>query len=162
MVTASSSALVGAGAVGSALVGGVFFTFSTFVASALRRLPPAEGLPAMQAMNRAAPSSPLFMLALGGTAVVSAVVAVSAIQRLDGPAARWELAASALYLGGMALTVVYHVPQNEALVRVDPAGVGAVKAWTDYLPAWVAWNHVRTVSALASSVAFVLALRTRA
>ncbi|GAA4986027.1 hypothetical protein [Actinopolymorpha pittospori] len=43
-------------AVGSGLVGGVFFGFSTFVMQALRRLPSAQGLAAMQAINVAAPN----------------------------------------------------------------------------------------------------------
>src|SRR5262245_56483306 len=50
-------------ALGAALSAGVFFAFSTFVMQALRRLPDEQGLAAMQAINKAAPT-PLFMLAL--------------------------------------------------------------------------------------------------
>jgi len=36
---------------GTGLVGGIFFTFSTFVMQALARLSPNEGIRAMQAIN---------------------------------------------------------------------------------------------------------------
>ena len=36
---------------GSALVGGIFFAFSSFVMKALARVPPAEGIAAMQSIN---------------------------------------------------------------------------------------------------------------
>src|SRR6516162_5972848 len=61
-----------AGAIGAALVGGVFFAFSAFVMPALRRLPAAQGISAMQSINRTAVTAPL-MLALFGTAVLSGI-----------------------------------------------------------------------------------------
>src|SRR5690606_29761669 len=47
-------ALTWAAAVGSALVAGVFFAFSSFVMPALATLPAAPAIRAMQAINRAA------------------------------------------------------------------------------------------------------------
>ena len=38
-------------AIGSGLIAGVFFAFSTFVMRALGRRPPTEGMAAMQAIN---------------------------------------------------------------------------------------------------------------
>lgn len=38
-------------AVGSALIGGAFFAFSSFVMGALGKLPPAQGVAAMQSIN---------------------------------------------------------------------------------------------------------------
>jgi uncharacterized membrane protein len=148
-----------AAAVGSTLVGGVFFAFSTFVMPALRRLPPTDGLTAMQAMNRAAPASGLFMAALGGTALVSLGLAANATTHLDEAHARYELVGAALFLSSIAITGGYHVPHNDTLALVDPAGAGAGDAWLGYFRGWVAWNHVRTITALAGGVSFVLALR---
>ena len=76
-----------AAAVSTALVGGVLFGFSSFVMPALRRLPPRDGLVAMQSINRAAPASPAFMLALMGTAVLCVALAVMAFAGRDKPAA---------------------------------------------------------------------------
>lgn len=55
-------------ALGSGLIAGVFFAFSTFVMTALARRPPAEGMAAMQAINVAV-LNPLFLGVFVGTAV---------------------------------------------------------------------------------------------
>ena len=68
-MSAALQALTLAAALGCGTVGGVFFAFSTFVMPALRRLPEAQGVAAMQSINITA-ITPLFMTALFGTAVV--------------------------------------------------------------------------------------------
>jgi len=145
-------------AVGAGVSGGVFFAFSTFVMKALGRLPAAEGISAMKAINKAAPA-PLFMLALFGTGVVSIVLSAVALRHLDQRWAVYVLTGTALYLVCVVLTVVYHVPRNDALALVDPAGPGAAHAWAHYLSPWTAWNHVRTVTAMAGSTAFIIAIQ---
>jgi uncharacterized membrane protein len=145
-------------AVATALVGGVLFAFSSFVMPALRRLPQREGLVAMQSINRAAPASSAFMVALMGTAVLCLVLAVVALAGRDKPAAPYLLAGCALYLLAIAITGVYHVPRNDALGLLDAAAPDAGTAWRTYESGWTAWNHVRTVAAVGSAVAVVLAL----
>jgi uncharacterized membrane protein len=147
-----------AAAIGSGLVAGVFFAFSNFVMAAFGRLPAAQGLSAMQAVNRAAPS-PAFMTALLGTSVVCLGLGISALTRLDEPGAAYQLVGSGLYLLGLVVTVAYHIPRNNALDLVDPAGAGAAEMWRHYLTAWTAWNHVRTLTSLAAAVVLTLALR---
>jgi uncharacterized membrane protein len=144
--------------VATALVGGVLFGFSSFVMPALRRLPPRDGLVAMQSINKAAPASPAFMLALMGTAVLCVGLGVMALAGRDKPAAPYLLAGCALYLVAIAITAVYHVPHNDALNLVDAGAPDAGSAWRAFETGWTAWNHVRTVAALGSAVAFVLAL----
>jgi uncharacterized membrane protein len=80
------------------------------------------------------------------------------LSRLDQPAARLQLAGSVLYLVGVVLTVAYHVPRNQALALVEPDGPAAAAAWGDYLGAWTAANHVRTIGSLAAAVALTLGL----
>jgi uncharacterized membrane protein len=145
-------------AVAAGVVAGVFFAFSTFVMPALRRLPPDRGLVAMQSINRAAPASPLFMLALTGTGVVCLVLGVVALTRLDEPAAPWLLAGCGLYLACVVITGVFHVPRNDALNLLDPAAPGSADAWRHYLTVWTAGNHVRSLASLAATASFVLAL----
>lgn len=144
-------------ATGSGLAGGVFLAFSTFVMSSLGRLPDRDGLAAMQQINRGAPN-PLFMTVLFGTAGACAVLGVSAARRLDEPAAPLQLTGSALYLVMIVVTVAYHVPHNNLLDAVDPASAGAEQQWRDYLPAWTAWNHVRTAACAAATVSLTAAL----
>jgi uncharacterized membrane protein len=151
-------ALTLATAIGAAVAGGALFAFSTFVMRALRRLPDAEGLRAMQEINRAAPQ-PLFMLALFGTAVACIVLGVSAATRLDEDAAGWQLAGSAVYEAGTLLTIGWHIPRNDALDRVDPSAAGAGAAWRRYAATWTAWNHVRTATSIGAAVLLALGVR---
>lgn len=55
-------------ALGCGLVSGIFFAFSTFIMRALARLPPAEGIAAMQSINVAVINR-WFFAAFFGTAV---------------------------------------------------------------------------------------------
>ncbi len=60
---------------GSALVGGVFFAFSSFVMKALARVPSSEGIGAMQSINVDV-INPSFLGAFMGTALLSLGVVV--------------------------------------------------------------------------------------
>lgn len=152
--------LVLAAAVGCGTVGGVFFAFSAFVMGGLTRLPPAQGMTAMQSINVTAVRPPL-MTVLFGTAALCVGLAVWAVRSWgDGPAA-FVLAACALYLiGTIALTAGYHVPHNDALALLDPASPDAAAQWRSYASGWTAWNHVRTGASLAALLLLVLALFT--
>ncbi|MDQ3391693.1 MAG: DUF1772 domain-containing protein [Actinomycetota bacterium] len=158
MIDDYSRVLTLVGAVSAGVVGGAFFAFSAFVMKALGRLTPAQGVSAMQAINKAAPT-PVFMLALFGTAAVCVVLAVSALTRLGEEPAVYELVGSLLYLATVVLTIVYHVPRNDALALGDPGTDAAAAAWGRYLDDWTTWNHVRTVTSIAGSAVLTLALR---
>ena len=146
-------------ALGCGLSAGVFFAFSSFVMKALGRLPPAQGLAAMQAINVAA-IRPAFMAALFGPAVACSALAVAALFELDEQFAGWLIGGSALYLvGTIGLTIAYHVPRNEALAAVPPAGAEAAGHWTRYLADWTAWTHVRACAALGAAALLTVALQ---
>lgn len=146
------------GVAGSGIVAGVFFAFSTFVMRALSRLPAPSGIAAMQAINVAAPT-PLFMLALFGSALVGAAVGVIAIVEWGDASATYALLGALASLVPVVLTGAYHVPRNNALAAVDPNTPAAAELWAKYLREWTAWNHVRTLGALVAVVLFALALR---
>jgi uncharacterized membrane protein len=138
-------------ALGCGLAGGAFFAFSTFIMKALGRLPAAEGIAAMQSINVVA-ITPVFMTAVFGTALACVAVAVVALFTWDEPSAVYLLVGGALYLAGTILpTIACNVPRNDALASLDPAGPEAARYWGRYLTGWSAWNHVRTVAALAAS-----------
>jgi uncharacterized membrane protein len=146
-------------ALGCGLMAGVFFAFSVFVMHALDRLPPAQGIAAMQSVNVAA-ITPLFMLALFGTAATCVVLAVSSLLRWKEPGAVYLFVGSVLYLvGAMLVTIVFNVPRNDALAAVAPESADGASLWIGYVTSWTAWNHVRTVAALAATVSFMIALR---
>jgi uncharacterized membrane protein len=152
-------ALTLATAVGSGLVGGVFFAFSTFVMKALGRLRPSEGAAAMQAINITA-INPLFMTALFGTGLTSLVLLVWGLVELGEPYAGWLIAAGAIYfVGEVLLTGGYNVPRNNALARVDPESEEGARVWLTYLVGWTRANHVRTVAGLAACALLAVALQ---
>jgi uncharacterized membrane protein len=157
MIDGLPRALTVVAAIGAALNAGVFFTFSTFVMRALGRLAPPQGMAAMQAINREAPT-PWFMSVLFGTAALCLGTAGIAVSDWSEPWASYLLTGSVCYLVCIATTVAYHVPRNNALERIDPSSTGAEAAWDRYVPSWTAANHVRTLACFASAVAFVLAL----
>jgi uncharacterized protein (TIGR02246 family) len=145
-------------ALGSGLVAGIFFAFSTFIMRALARLPPVQGIAAMQAINVDVLNK-WFFAAFFGTALCCLVLAVSSFFRWHKPDAIYLLAGSSLYLVGTILvTILFNVPLNNGLAAVDPTSDGAGRVWTTYLRNWTAWNHVRTTAALAAAASFSVAL----
>ena len=153
------TALTWLSALGSALIAGVFFAFSTFVMAAFGRRPAAESIAAMQEINVVVVRSG-FMAVFLGTAVTSALLALFALLRWDDPRAIWWLAGAALYvLGTFVLTIVRNVPLNDRLAAVDPASPEGADVWKLYLSDWTWWNTVRTAASLAATAAFIVAIR---
>ncbi len=112
----------------------------------------------MQSINVTAVTT-TFMTALFGTAIGCVVLAVWAIAEWHDSFGPYLLAGSGIYLvGTLGLTVVYHVPRNNHLAPLRPDSSEAAHAWTHYLSAWTAFNHLRAAAALAASVALILAL----
>lgn len=162
MLTRLLFALTLLAALGSGLIAGVFFAFSSFVMKALSRLPAPGGIAAMQSINVAV-INPWFMAAFLGTAAACFVLVVSSVLRWHEPGAGWRLAGAALYLIGCFLvTLACNVPRNDALAATAPADPESARLWTGYVAGWTAWNHVRTAASLAAAAAFVLALCTGA
>jgi uncharacterized membrane protein len=143
-------------AVGCGLMAGVFFAFSTFVMRALARLPPAQGISAMQSINVAV-INPWFMAPFLGTAASCGLLTVSSLVRWPTPGAVYLLVGSVLYLVGTVLvTIAFNVPRNDALAAVDPATADGARLWADFVASWTAWNHVRTAAALAASASLAI------
>jgi uncharacterized membrane protein len=150
------TALTIATAVGCGLNGGVFFAFSSFVMPGLARLRPAEGAAAMQSINVTA-VTPAFMTALFGTAVLCIAVLVAGLTSLDESYGGWLVAGGAVYLlGTIVLTMLYHVPRNNALAAVDPATPEGQRVWERYLSEWTRANHVRAVAGVAAAALLVI------
>lgn len=144
-------------ALGSGLIAGVFFAFSSFIMRALARLEPADGIAAMQAINITV-ITPLFIGILIGLAPLCLLLGGWALLTWSDPGSVFVLAGSVLYLvGTLLVTIVFHIPMNDALAVVDVQGEGAVEHWHHYVARWTAWNHVRTIAALLAAAAFTLA-----
>lgn len=143
-------------AVGSFLVAGIFYAFSTFIMQALGRVPAPEGIRAMQMINIVI-INPLFLGIFIGTALLLCGLAIAAGLNFGQPGAMQVVAGAILYvIGCFAVTMVCNVPLNNALAAVDPGSADGAAVWARYLRDWVFWNHVRTAASLAGAIALVL------
>lgn len=150
-----------ASALGCAIFGGIMFAFSTFVMKALGSLPPAHGIAAMQTINIVI-INPWFIMPFLGTVVTCAVMVGAGLWRWPEAGAGYWLLGGLLYIvGAFVVTMVFNVPRNDALAAVTPSSEEGARLWATYLSEWTAWNHVRTIAALAAVVVFMLALRAR-
>ena len=142
---------------GTALMAGLFFAFSTFVMQGLSRLPPEQGMSAMQQIN-AAVATALFGLAFFGTALVCLVIVFATIANaLSSVAAALLLAGSSLYLVGViGVTLAFNVPLNNSLAGT--AVSQSAEYWPRYVQAWLGWNHFRTALATAALACFAWGL----
>ena len=145
-------------ALGSGLIAGAFFAFSSFVIGALSRIKADAGIAAMQSINIVV-INPLFMLAFIGTALACLGLAVYSLFSLEETGSLLMLIGCGLYfVGTFLVTIIFNVPLNDELAGVDPESSGGAEVWKRYLSNWTMWNHVRTVAAIAASVSFILAL----
>ncbi len=136
---------------------GLFFVFSFSVMAALGRLPAAEGMRAMQQINRTI-LNPVFLSAFFGTAIVCAIVVmISAWQR--PPQYGWAIVGAGVYLaGGFLVTAACNVPLNNALDQLSPDTPEGEAEWGRYQKRWTSWNHLRTVSCITASVCLAISL----
>lgn len=151
-------ALTVAAALGCGLIAGVFFAFSTFVMAALARLPPAQGIGAMQSINVVV-INPAFLGVFFGTAVLCVVLIVAALLTWGETGAIYLLVGGVLYLvGTIGVTMACNVPRNNALAAVAPDSADGANLWARYVSGWTAWNHVRAAAALLAAASYAIAL----
>jgi uncharacterized membrane protein len=150
--------VLAAAAIGSGVVAGIFFAFSTFIMTSFARIPAEQGIAAMNSINVTIVRSP-FMLLFVPTVVLCLVIAAFAFFNLREGISVWMLAGAVLYIFASFLsTIVFNVPMNDALAKVGGGGAEATALWASYLKDWTWWNHMRTIASLLASMAFVRAL----
>ena len=146
-------------ALGCGLVAGVFYAFSTFVMKGLARLPSSQGIAAMQSINITVINPWFLGAAFFGTAAACVLVVVFSLLRWNEAGAPYLLSGGLAYLiGDILVTMVFNVPKNDALAAADPQSADGARIWAGYVTSWTAWNHVRTVAALAAAVLLTFAL----
>jgi uncharacterized membrane protein len=148
--------LVCLAAIGSGIVGGIFYGFSSFVMKALGRIPPEQGVAAMNSINVVV-INPSFMLVFMGTSLACLALAAGSYLWWPQLSGKLVLVAALLYLvGSFGLTMVLHQPMNLKLAGMQPAQ--ALAFWPQYVETWTTWNHVRTAVSLVAAVMFGTAL----
>jgi uncharacterized membrane protein len=143
---------------GSALIAGVFFAFSSFIMKALARLSSSEGMAAMQSINVVV-INPVFLGVFMGTAIVSLIVAVLAILSWESTSAAYYLVGAVLYIvGTFMVTGLGNVPLNNKLASTEVTDLTANAIWQHYLKRWTQLNTLRTVCSLAAAMVLLVGL----
>ena len=147
-----------AAAIGAGLTAGIFYAFSTFVMAGLGRIPPEQGIAAMNSINVTV-INPWFMAVFTGTPVLCAILIIMTLSKWSEPGAFYIIAASAIYIAGsFIVTMIFNVPLNDALAAAAPASSEGATLWARYLVDWTWWNHVRTALPLVAMALFIIGL----
>ena len=147
-------------AIGSGLIGGVFFAFSTFIMRALGRVPASEGVRAMQAINVTV-LTPWFLGIFLGTGVgCGALLALLFVRGRPEGSGVLIGAATTYLVGSILVTIAFNIPRNERLARVEADAPETAALWDGYLREWTFWNHVRTAASVAAAMLFTWWLAT--
>ena len=143
---------------GSALIAGVFFAFSSFIMRALAERPAPEAIAAMQSIN-AVVINRSFLGTFVGTAMISLVIALIAVVEWQAATSPWLVNGALLYVGGTFLvTIRGNVPLNNRLASLAAEEPEASSVWTDYLNRWTRLNTIRAVAATAAMLAYLAGL----
>ncbi|MEY9927567.1 putative membrane protein [Catenulispora sp. GP43] len=142
------------------LVAGTYFAYATSVMLALRGLDDRTFIEVMQKINVTI-QNPVFFAAFFGAPAFAAVTV--GLQAAKDGASGWTIAALALNIAALLITVAANVPLNNALDAAgEPAAIaepGAVRA--RFERAWNAWNATRGVVLITAVVCLGMALRGR-
>lgn len=134
-------ALLGA-TVTTGLVAGVFVLYAHTVMPGLRRTDDRTFVAAFAALDRAI-LNPWFLV--GGFLGAPVLTVAAAAAEAGEPSFWWVLAALALHLVSVGVTVAVHLPLNDALKAADASDPAPVRR--DFREArWVRWNLLRAAS----------------
>ena len=142
----------------TALIAGLFYSYSCSVNPGLGKLPDEQYLAAMQAINKAI-LNPWFFVSFVGTLVL---LPVSTFMHYGAPVSArfWCLLLATIVYGAgtFGVTMFGNVPLNNALEKFDltSATIDAIKA--QRLAFEKPWNSFHTVRTLASAAALLLVI----
>lgn len=141
----------------SALVAGVFQSFSDFVMRGLVAAGPASGMDSMQHINRTVFRS-VFLTTFFALVPATIGAAIYSQLTMSGAAAQLIALGMMIYVSSVfSVTLFGNVPLNNRLDRLALDGPDAQAYWAHYAKRWTQWNHVRTLGSLAAATCFILA-----
>jgi uncharacterized membrane protein len=132
---------------------GVFGLYSHTIKRGLGRTDDRTFVGAFQAIDRAI-INPWFMPVFFGALVLTAVAVALSIAEDEGDVLPWTLAALALYLPVVVLTIAVNVPLNNAIkAEPDPDRIDDLAAVRERFNE-ARWNRSNHFRAVATTVAF--------
>ena len=155
MSTVIITAVTAASAVCTGVAGGVYFAFTALVMPALRTLPAAGSVTAMQRINDSAVRKPFMAVFFGGAAASAAVLVADLTAGGTTPN---RMAGAALALVSFGITVARNVPLNNTIARVAPDSKDPAAQWMAFDRSWSRANLARGSAAIAATILLVESL----
>ncbi len=152
MTSSIVAALLWTAALSSGLIAGIYFAFSVFIMPAFAKIDATQAIAAMNSINQTILRS-LFMPLFFGSSIVSVLLVIIALTYWGEADTELILIAGTIYFVGMFVcTVLFNVPLNNSLSKLEANSVNALEVWSHYLQSWTYWNHLRTVSSLVTCI----------
>lgn len=144
--------------IGSGLVAGMFYAFSTFIMPALGALKPEEGIRAMQSINVKVINRWFLWVFMGTSGLCLGLLFVFALD-YKGLSSVFVIAGALTYiLFCFFVTGTRNVPRNSQLEAIKAQDTSTHDVWQRYLDEWTYYNHIRTAAALLACICFVFGL----
>lgn len=138
----------------TALAAGLYAAFAYAVMPGLAQSGGQHAVAAMRAINVAI-INPVFAVIFLGPLIFGGLAVWLSWQ----DALRWwAVAACALYLLSLLITVAINVPLNNRLADAGQGAAEMAAGWRDYYVPWVRWNAVRAIIAAAALTTWIVGL----
>lgn len=145
--------------IGTGIMAGLFFSFSTFIMEALGEVSSESGMNAMKSINKKI-LNPLFGVIFFGTALMTLFLFIATLVSSEWNGRTYIISGSLLYLVGTFLvTIIFNVPLNDLLEKEDSTDYSSQQIWRSYIKKWTVWNHIRTVTAVGTLACFILGFK---
>lgn len=157
MLTLQNITLVAA-ATASALMAGLFFSYTYSVTLGLGKLPDAEYLASMQSINKAI-QNPVFFIVFFGALLL---LPVTSYMNYGKPVSArfWLLiTATAIYITGVfAVTAIGNIPLNNSLEKFDLLHASKEVVALQRAAFETRWNNLNFIRTLSSTITIVLVI----
>lgn len=133
---------------------GFFFAFSNTVMPGFDVTRPISAIEGMQGINLVV-RNPVFFVSFFLTPVFAIITGVIAWVSHRRQAAVLACVSAMIYIcGAFLVTVVHHIPLNEALAVIDTETLGdtALSVWNTYSTEWTPMNTVRSIACAVAMV----------
>lgn len=154
----ASNVLLAITATCTALIAGLFYSYSCSVMLAFKSLPDHEFISVMQSINRAI-QNPLFFISFMGTFILLPVTTYVNYSQPVSPQFWLLLVATILYFTGvMCVTVFGNIPLNNTLDKFNLLNASAETIHLQRATFEERWNNLNTVRTTTSILSLILVI----
>jgi uncharacterized membrane protein len=140
----------------TALMAGVFYSYSTSITLGLKMLPDPEYIAAMQSINKAI-QNPVFFIAFLGSLLLLPVSSYMNYSHSVSTKFLLILGATIIYLAGVfCVTAFGNIPLNNTLEKFDLLNASNEAITLQRKSFEIRWNNLNTIRTISSIVSLIL------